>query len=235
MKRITFIIAILFSINSLIAQDFFDKANAFFVKNVNNGLVDYESIKNSTDELDDLVKMIAEAELSKMEDLEKKAFWINAYNISVIEGVINNWPLDNPLNVTGFFDQIKYNIAGEEITLNQLENEKLRPTYNDARLHFVLVCGALGCPKLASFAYTPEKVNQQLQERTTLALNNNDFIQIEAYKRKVYISEIFFWYSDDFKKDGMDFITFINQFRKEKISTDYTVDKYSYDWTINKK
>jgi hypothetical protein len=51
----------------------------------------------------------------------------------------------------------------------------------------------------------------------------------------VKISEIFFWYSEDFKLEGQDYISFINQYRAKPIGADYVVDKYTYDWSVNKK
>ena len=59
-----------------------------------------------------------------------------------------------------------------------LSNNQNTNIYNDPRLHFVLVCGAISCPKIASFAYTPENLEAMLEERTKLALNNDEFIQV---------------------------------------------------------
>ena len=39
------------------------------------------------------------------------------------------------------------------MTLNDLENERLRKPYNDPRIHFALVCAAKGCPGLSREAY----------------------------------------------------------------------------------
>ena len=221
--------------NIIIAQDFFAKSESFFAQHVSNGLVDYDAILDNPDDMDDLVKIIANADIESMKDQERKAFLINAYNISVIKGLVDSWPIDNPLNIEGFFEKEKHNIGGEKITLNEIENEKLRPIYNDARLHFVLVCGAISCPKIASFAYTPENLEAMLEERTKLALNNDEFIQVNDGKKIVKISEIFFWYSEDFKSEGQDYISFINQYRAKPIGADYVVDKYTYDWSVNKK
>ncbi len=52
------------------------------------------------------------------------------------------------MNISGFFDVKKHNIGGVMLTLNSLENDFMRPSYLDARLHFVLVCGAIGCPPI---------------------------------------------------------------------------------------
>ncbi len=105
------------------------------------------------------------------------------------------------MDIPGFFDKTKFSIGDNHITLNHLENEIIRPTYQDARLHFVLVCGAKGCPVLENFVYTPEKLEKQIDRQTMKAMSANpDFIRIDGMNATVSISEIFRWYANDFKK-----------------------------------
>ncbi|TDI94158.1 MAG: DUF547 domain-containing protein [Caldithrix sp.] len=65
----------------------------------------------------------------------KMAFWINAYNILVIQSVVNNYPLKSPLDVKGFFDTRQHLTGGAKLTLNEIENKKLREKFGDARIH----------------------------------------------------------------------------------------------------
>lgn len=213
-------------------QNFFATADVFLKKYVYSGLVDYKTIVSHRNELDKLINISESMNIQSLSDNEKKAFWINAYNITVIKSVINHWPIKGPLEVEGFFDKEKHIIAGQSLTLNEIENNKLRNVYKDSRIHFVLVCGAKGCPPIVPFAYMPEKLEAQLNQQTKIALNNPSFIQTKAIEKKVLLSEIFKWYKDDFPED---IIAYINQFRDEKISKDYIVDYYSYDWNLNSK
>ncbi|MFS4417519.1 DUF547 domain-containing protein [Maribacter sp. 2307ULW6-5] len=46
-----------------------------------------------------------------------------------------------------FFDGTLYEIGGKSITLNDIKHQLLRENFSKyPRFHFVLVCGALGCP-----------------------------------------------------------------------------------------
>ena len=167
-----------------------------------------------------------------------EAFYINAYNIIVIHNVVKLYPIKSPLDVDGFFDKKKHKIANEYLTLNDIENEKLRKVYNDPRIHFVLVCAAKGCPQLGTEAIKPATISQQLDARTKIAINDPLFIRVKTSSNLVLVSEIFKWYKVDFIKgeNFQDLIAFINKYRKEgtAVSTKLKVDFYPYNWTLNK-
>ena len=193
------LIVLLFSI-SLQAQDsssFFSLTDQFLKTHVKNGAVDYETIYAEPTALNDILHLASTLSISK-DNKSYKAFWINAYNLAVIKGIIDNYPLKSPLDKAGFFDKVKYDLAGQNVTLNTIENTLLRAVFNDARVHFVLVCGAKGCPPLIPNAYLPETLENQLQEQTSLAINGTSFIKINSKKKRVEGSEILKWYKADF-------------------------------------
>jgi len=199
MKKINIALITILIGFSITAQDintFFDKSNNFFIKNVSDGKVDYEAAKKST-ELNELINVISTFQFSKLAENDQKAYLINVYNLLVINKISENWPVTSPMNIAGFFEGIKHNIAGNNWTLNHLENEFMRPTYKDPRLHFVLVCGAKDCPPITKEAYYPATLELQLEEQTKAALNNSNFIKIT--EKTLEISEIFKWYAVDFK------------------------------------
>jgi hypothetical protein len=139
------------------------------------------------------------------------------------------------MDISGFFDETKHRVAGEMLTLNQLEKEKLLQPYNDPRVHFVLVCAAMSCPPLDNKAYQDQTLERQLAARTELALNNPDFIKVNEAQKKVEISKIFEWYQGDFTRNGQTVLAYINQYRDKKIPSNYKVDYYEYDWSLNKQ
>ena len=237
MKYRKFIVVVLI-LQSLFAQaddvkPFIAASDVFFKKYVFNGAVTYSKIKQNIGEIGILYKQIGEAKLDGLDDNSKKAFYINAYNIIVIYWVAKHYPLKSPLDDSGFFDKVRHTVAGEELTLKVLEIKKLLLPYKDARFHFSLACAAKSCPPLPSFAFQPDKLEKQLTERTTLALNNKEWIKVYADKKKIELSKIFDWYKGDFTADGKTIIDWINQFRKEKIPTTYAVGFYEYNWALN--
>lgn len=233
MKRILFIFALttVMGIGKSTAN-FFNDADAFFHKYVKNGRVAYSEIKSNPSELNNLLEQIGSFDLNSANDATKKAFMINAYNILAISGIIDKYPVKSPMKVSNFFDNKKHTVAGTKMSLNQLEKSKLYPWAKDSRLHFVLVCAAVSCPKLASFAYKPENLEAQIEKVTKSTLNDPEFIRVSG--KKVELSEIFNWYGSDFKEGGKTVISYINQYRTSKLETK-GLRFYTYNWNLNDK
>lgn len=238
MKKTIFIFLLSISAVQVIAQDvtlFFEKTNSFMEMYVSDGKVDYKSIHSNPVILNKLMSLAENISVSKNDKNTYQAFWINAYNLSVIKGIINNFPTKSPLDVQGFFDKTTYKLAGKDITLNDIENKILRAEYIDSRFHFVLVCGAVGCPPLISESYSPNKLDKQLTRQTDLALNGNYFIRLNDKKKTVEGSEILKWYKEDFTMNGSTEIDFINQYRQQKIPSNYKLTYFAYNWNLNQK
>jgi hypothetical protein len=233
MKRITFLFALIIS-TTIFAQSpdaFIAEANSFFKTNVSNGLVDYKAIKNNPDQLNKLIALGKEVRVSTSSPKTYQAFWINAYNVNVINGIVSNYPTKSPLDIKGFFDKTTRDVGGKKITLNDIENKLLRAKFpKEARFHFALVCAGLGCPPIINEAYLPNSLEAQLQRQTEIALNNSKFVRVKG--NKVQLSQIFEWYKGDFTQEG-DEIDYINKYRKEALPAKAKVSYYPYDWTLN--
>jgi len=167
MKILSFITILLLSITgcNYSQSSGFDhsKFDALLKANVDeNGMVNYSAFKNNKN-YDDYIKSIAEADVSNLSKEDKLAFYLNAYNATVIKNVLNHLPISSPMDVDGFFKKIPHKIAGNEITLDKLEYDyvmKVEPVL----VHFGLVCAAHSCPKLLHQAYDGKTVFQQLEE-----------------------------------------------------------------------
>ena len=213
---------------------FFNKADAFFKANVSNGKVAYSKIHSNQDELKNLLNIAEGISVSKNDANSYQAFWINAYNLSVIKGIVDNYPTNSPLDNIGFFDKTTYSLGGQTITLNDIEHKLLRGQFNDARFHFVLVCGAVGCPPLINQAYLPNTLNAQLDTQTKSALNGS-FLRVNTKNKRVQASQIMEWYKGDFTMNGESEIDFINKYRTEKLDSNYKLSYFPYDWNVNKQ
>ena len=234
MKNLFFLL-IVFSItlNAQTNSSFFNKADDFFNKNVKNNKVEYDNIKKDQSDLNELVKLLATFDFDSENVSGQKAFLINAYNISVIKGIINKFPIKSPLEISGFFDKLKYDVLGKKMTLNDIENKMIRAKYKDPRFHFALVCGANGCPPIMNKAYLPATVENQLTSQTRIALNNPYFTRVNETFKSVKLSQLFDWYKDDFLTKGSSYIDFLNKYRTDKIPDNFRVSIYTYDWTLN--
>lgn len=218
------------------SAEFFSKADAFFKANVSSsGGVYYASIKENTSELDGMVAMVKDFPFSSADKKTQKAFLINAYNILVIKNVVDHYPIAKPLDVPGFFDQIKFNVAGMSLTLSDIENKKIRPLYKDARTHFVLVCAAKSCPPIANYAIMPATMEAQLDRLTKAAMNRSSFTKVDAEAKTVQLSQIFEWYKDDFLAEAGSLVEWVNKYRSTSIPSSYKQSFYTYNWALNVK
>ncbi|WP_040560082.1 DUF547 domain-containing protein [Kordia algicida OT-1] len=236
MRHITItFIAVLFTTFSF-AQNtdtFFNASDVFFKEYVKNGRVNYKAVKKNAAELDAILASTNKITVNKSDANTYQAYWINIYNLTVIKGIIENYPVKSPLDIKGLFDKTKYAVGGKKITLNDIEHKLLRAQFNnDPRFHFVLVCAGLGCPPIIAEAYKPETLDTQLTRQTKIALNSDDFIKVNAKKKRVQLSEIMKWYKGDFTQNGNE-IDFINKYRDEKIAEKSKISYYPYNWKLN--
>lgn len=229
----------------IIDADFYEKAAWFFKKNVVNDLIDYQSIQADPNELLDLLIYVdnaSEQEIQKGTYEERLSFYLNAYNLTVIKAVVLNYPVNSPQEIPGFFDTQKHIIAGRYMTLNQLENDLIRPQFKDPRIHFALNCAAKSCPPLLNDAFQAHKLHQQLDALTLKGIKNATFVEFQEDNNKLLLSPIFKWYFDDFGENKQDLISFLNSYRNKNqpenfsikaIPNKTTIVYREYDWELN--
>ncbi len=209
--------------------DFFATTDNFFATHCSNGKVDYSSVK-SDQNLPTLIEYVA-SNASPI-GLEK-SYLINVYNLFVISKISSHYPVGSPMDDSGFFTDKSFDLNGKKTSLDYLENGILRKEHSDPRLHFSLVCGAIGCPPITNFAYREDLLETQLDQQARLALNNDQFVYSMDDNKSIYLSEIFNWYKEDFGKNKKEVIAYINGFRSEDFDENYRIQYYPYDWTLN--
>lgn len=214
-------------------ETFFDQSDRFFKTYVKAGKVDYKTLMKEPQLLDSLVIEIGKANLKDKPIPYKKAFYINAYNLLVIKGVADRYPVKSPIAVEGFFKTIRFRVAGESLSLDELEFQRLFPLDNDLRLHFVLNCGATSCPTLYSEAIRPEEINDQLNYSTQMVMDRDDYVFVDSKAKKIRVCKIFEWYKEMFESGGQSIRTFINQNRFVTLPSGYEIEFMEYDWTLN--
>jgi hypothetical protein len=184
------------------------------------------------------------------------AYWLYAYNAYVIKSVLDRWPLESVTDVTapvefvrgfGFFYRQRYLFGEEAYSLYTVENKKIRATYKDARIHFVLNCGSESCPVLRPELPTGDELEPLLQQAALDFVSDEHNVHIDHDNRQLVLSEIFKWFEKDFlndlRKRGLpsdhgliDYIASIasEQRRTELLrAIDYEVIFRDYDWSLN--
>jgi Protein of unknown function, DUF547 len=124
------------------------------------------------------------------------------------------------------WDVKRIDLGGKKYSLNDLENEVIRPTFKDARIHFAINCAAKSCPPLYNKAFTSDKVQSLLDVRTKAFLTSKSNTLAE---KKVKISKIFDWYKADFGE----LTAFLSKYSTVKVVKDAVVEFGEYDWGLN--
>lgn len=155
--------------------------------------------------------------LDALEENERKAFFINAYNMLMIHGLIEYGAPSNYVARHHFFHNTCYVIDGQLYSLHQIEHGILRgnriPPGSlfrafsssdprllhaiiefDPRIHFALVCGAKSCPPVK--IYSADALDEQLQAAAESFVSGEMVADREA--RQVTLSQIFSWFAKDF-------------------------------------
>ncbi len=164
-----------------------------------DGLVRYDVLREEPQRrnLQWIVGEYSRADLPQPKN-EKLAFLCNAYNANVLNMVVAQSAQESFKSVNdvpGFFDKLTITVAGQTMTLNQLENDHIRPL-GDPRIHAALVCAAMSCPPLRGEPYTAKQLDEQLNDQSRRWIN--DRTKFTVNEQGLSVSMIMQWYAKDF-------------------------------------
>ena len=197
----------------------------------------YAALRGSTEDvatLAQLVEVVAAASIDGFSTPERLAFWMNAYNILTVHSVLELWPVESVLDQAGFFDARTFTIAGETLTLNGLENDRIR-TLGEPRIHFLVNCASTSCPPLALDALTPSNLDALLSSQARAYVTGTSVLDRAA--NTVTISQIFEWFAGDFDASGGVRAFVAAQYSGDDaafiLNPDTTIAYTPYDWSLN--
>ncbi len=211
-------------------------------KNVSDkGLVNYKALKADPAALDQYLALVSKnppaASWSKNEQM---AYWINAYNAYTIRLILDHYPLKSikdigskikiPFVTTPWAAKF-FSIGGEKMSLDNIEHGTLRKNYNDPRIHFALVCASISCPRLRNEAYTPAKLDAQLDDQGRDFLNNP--AKNKPGKTSAQLSKYFDWYKGDWEKNGQSVSAWVNKYSTVKMDAKASISYLGYNWSLN--
>lgn len=181
---------------------------------------------------------------------DRLAYYLNAYNALVFDGVLRRGPERESVWKGGlisgysFFVGTKHRLDGGEVSLKRLEDETIRKGFRDPRIHAALNCASLGCPRLPREAFPTQGLDGVLDAAMTEFVGEERNVRVDASARTVFLSKIFDWFEDDF----LDFersrgasrpslVSYVDRYRKGRPPLDptYRVRFLEYDKGINSR
>jgi Protein of unknown function, DUF547 len=240
--------ALLFAFPLLAANDppppdvaAFDRILKTYV--LDNGTVKYAALKAGLDPLTRFVQQIAAVSPASHASLfptraHKLAYWLNSYNALVLWAMAKEYPekkdrLKSLIGRYQFFMRLKFKAGGRDLSLNDIETIEIRKRFQEPRIHFALVCASRGCPWLSRDAFTAQHLEEQLEARARLFLNQARNVRVNSPQREIGLSQIFQWYQQDFEA----VLAFISKYRAvdgpELRKGKWKIRYIEYDWGIN--
>ena len=217
---------------------------------VNDGVVDYGGFKKEEAVLDAYLATMADVDLSSASRDEKLAFYINAYNACTIRLILRHLgSIKSIRDIDKPWDTRERTLAGEVLSLNEVEHKKLREELQEPRIHFAIVCASIGCPDLASRAYTAENIDTQMDAAAKQFMGSRKHVRTRmsgGLLGKTYVlelSQIFNWFEADFT-DGntapvADFVVKYTNPETAAFIREHgdrlKITHLDYDWNLNGK
>ncbi|MEO0365515.1 MAG: DUF547 domain-containing protein [Pseudomonadota bacterium] len=182
-------------------HDVFSPFAELLASDVNEGNVNYPAFAASAEFAEMMASLATTAPPRDADQKTRLAFYINAYNATSIQGILDGF---SPSTIWGrlrFFKRRQYALFNTSLSLFELEHERII-NEGDPRIHFAIVCSSKSCPPLRSELYTADGLDTELDAVTRAFVNNPDSNQFDADNRTARLSRIFKWYGDEFEAVG---------------------------------
>ena len=196
-----------------------------------DGKVNYVGFKKEESALDTYIKSLAAASpQAAWSKNEQMAYWINLYNALTIQLICVHYPVTRITDIDKGkpWDATRVTIGGKGYSLNDIENNALRPM-GDPRIHFAINCAALSCPPIWNHAWTGTNVSERLEMQAKRFINAAGYNKVTA--TQATLSSIFNWFGKDFGN----VVDFLNKYSAVQLHKDAKIGYMEYDWLLNKQ
>ncbi len=227
--------------------------------------VDYAALKDRPQSVLHLDRYLAEVAIVRPDNLatfeERLAYWIDAYNASVIRGVVEAYAPGYSVSVDNFqfFQSPRTGAGGEVWSLDQIEHgiirgdethdafgssdaatqARMRALHDslwgdravDARIHVALNCAASSCPNLPSQAPFTYRPDRLEAQLDAAARAFADNAAKGA--GPAGISRLFDWFAADWEPEFGGTEGFLRAHREDGLNGVDTGRFLEYDWSLN--
>ena len=212
--------------------------------------LDYKSLKaKDTAALQKLRQDLGRVNVAALTPKQQLAYWINVYNVNTVATIIENYPVKSirdistdPIVRLNVFKKERVPVGSQKLSLNDVENEKIRDGFKDPRIHFAINCAAKSCPPIRTEAYVGDRLDAQLDDQTRRFLNGplGARFQRDGDELVIKTTKIMDWFGEDFDKWGGGRAAFIRKYvpaDKQKMidqaGKKIDIEYDDYDWSLN--
>ncbi|HYM62228.1 MAG TPA: DUF547 domain-containing protein [Thermoanaerobaculia bacterium] len=180
---------------------------------------------------------------------QQLAYWINVYNVNIVATVLENYPVKSIRDIStdlivrlNVFKKPRVPFGSVTLSLDDVENDKIRAGFHDPRIHFAINCAAKSCPPMRAEAFSGATIDQQLDDQARRFLGGPLGVRIgrKGDALIVHASKILDWFGDDFEKWSTGRIPFIRRYvpaDKQRLidaaNGRIELEFDDYDWSLN--
>jgi hypothetical protein len=199
--------------------------------------------------LDRLRQQMALVDPAALSLKDRLAYWINLYNISVVGVVVDHYPVESirdistdPIIRLNVFKKDSVATKSGKVSLDTIENEKIREAFKDPRIHFAINCAAESCPPIRPEPYVGARLDQQLDDQARKFLNGPHGVRIEkdGDELVLHVTKILDWFKDDFETWGGGRVAFVRKYltpdKQKQIDAargNVELEFHDYSWDLN--
>lgn len=199
--------------------------------------------------LNELRGKLAAVDVAALPKPDQLAYWINLYNVSTVATVVGGYPTKSirdlstdPIIRLNVFKKETIPIRGGKVSLDTLENVKIREGFKDPRIHFAINCAAKSCPPIRPEAYIGARLHEQLDDQARKFLNGPLGARFKKDGDSLTITTtlIMKWFKDDFETWGGGRVAFLRKFvtpDKQKMidaaKGNVDFEFADYNWDLN--
>lgn len=217
--------------NILHDMQLWDQVLETYVKG--DGSIDYRGLQQDTI-FSALVDSIGSKSLpDNIETEEAVAYWLNVYNISALQLILEHYPLESISDLLGNSDSFgaieAVSLPSGSLTFNALVVQKLLALRKDKRFYYALFNGSYTSPNLYYKAFAADKLETQLEELSYMFINNGEKNDIK--QDVVYLNPLFNEHKKLYETEG-GIVRYLNKYNEFPINSDAKVLYLEPNWGI---
>ncbi|MBL8900695.1 MAG: DUF547 domain-containing protein [Planctomycetes bacterium] len=174
------------------------------------GRVDFAGLATDGADLERFLRQaafLAPAELVAFSAEQRLGFWIDVFHAGVLRAVARSYPIEPDLLLQipfpansvkqihrlKFFRREQLLVAGERITLQEIEDRKIWDEHRDLRSLFALHRAALSSPPIAREPYFGSALGERLDRQVRAFLASQNGVRWNEARKTLALSRLFEW------------------------------------------
>jgi Protein of unknown function, DUF547 len=216
-----------------------------YTQDVDDGLTrfDYAGLSASPEDTENLAKYIDYMAALKPSTLSPDAamvYWANLYNALTVQIVAHNYPVNSIRKIksgyrAGPWKRKLVTVESRELSLDNIEHDILRPTYQTPMVHYMVNCASIGCPNLKATPWQVATLAMDQEAAARAYINSPRGVKFN--KGRLQVSSIYKWFKTDFGGNAAGVLAHLNTYADAELRATLQgrqkIDKYSYDWAVN--